>query len=138
MCQGYPRYCAVTAGADGTVQLTGGRSRRGKYRGPPASRDLVTDALRSCDDAAFVDFLRRCLVLDPQARMTPAEALRHPWISMKRGNCHDKHQPMQQVQYLGLVSCSLPHNAVLTHYKLLRLCLSVCLSVCLHCSPCPS
>jgi len=32
---------------------------------------------------------------------------------------------MQQVQYLGLVSCSLPHNAVLTHYKLLRLCLSV-------------
>ena len=66
------------------MQLTGGRSRRGKYRGPPGSRQLVADALRGCDDHEFVDFLRRCLDLDPQSRMTPAEALRHPWLSGRR------------------------------------------------------
>lgn len=77
--QGYPRYCAVSVGTDGQVQIAGGRSRRGKYRGPPLSKDL-TKALKDCDDSQFVDFIRRCLILDPMERMTPAEALRHSWL----------------------------------------------------------
>lgn len=42
MCssKGYPRYCEAQSLADGTTILTGGRSRRGKLRGPPGSRDL--------------------------------------------------------------------------------------------------
>ncbi|KAG7486082.1 dual specificity tyrosine-phosphorylation-regulated kinase 4-like [Solea senegalensis] len=28
----------------------------------------------------FVDFIRRCLEYDPQRRMTPEEAMHHPWI----------------------------------------------------------
>jgi len=84
--QGYPRYCKLGSGHDGSVQLTGGRSRRGKYRGPPGTKDLVTDALRNCEDRVFIDFLRRCLDLDPQARMTPGEAMRHPWLSNHRNN----------------------------------------------------
>lgn len=30
--------------------------------------------------AAFIDFLDKCLVLDPARRMTPREALAHPFI----------------------------------------------------------
>lgn len=78
--QGHPRYCTLSTAHDGSVQLTGSRSRRGKYRGPPGSKDLATDALKDCDDADFVDFLRHCLELDPQRRMNPVEAMRHPWL----------------------------------------------------------
>ena len=91
--QGYPRYCTLTTGQDGSVQLTGGRSRRGKYRGPPGTKDLATDALRVCDDQTFVDFLRRCLDLDPQSRMTPIQAMRHPWLTSHRNSKQD--QPSQ-------------------------------------------
>ncbi|XP_014679147.1 PREDICTED: dual specificity tyrosine-phosphorylation-regulated kinase 2-like [Priapulus caudatus] len=77
--KGYPRYCTVTNLPDGTVVLNGGRSRRGKPRGPPGSRDLV-QALKGCDDALFLDFLRRCLEWDPATRMYPPGALRHPWL----------------------------------------------------------
>lgn len=94
--QGYPRYCTLGTGPDGSVKLTGGRSRRGKYRGPPGTKDLATDALKNCEDRAFVDFLQRCLDLDPQARMTPAEAMRHPWLSSRRNSKqqqqHDQHE----------------------------------------------
>lgn len=59
--------------------LQGGRSRRGKPRGLPGSKDWVT-ALKGCDDPLFIDFLKRCLEWDPNARMTPSQALRHPWL----------------------------------------------------------
>ncbi|XP_019484662.1 PREDICTED: dual specificity tyrosine-phosphorylation-regulated kinase 3 isoform X2 [Hipposideros armiger] len=78
--KGLPRYCSVTTQADGRVVLVGGRSRRGKKRGPPGSKDWVT-ALKGCDDYLFIEFLKRCLHWDPSARLTPAQALRHPWIS---------------------------------------------------------
>lgn len=77
--KGYPRYCTVTNLPDGTVVLNAGRSRRGKVRGPPGSRDLV-QALKGCDDPLFLDFLRRCLEWDPSTRMNPPAALRHPWL----------------------------------------------------------
>lgn len=77
--KGHPRYCTVTSLPDGTVVLNGGRSRRGKVRGPPGTKDLAT-ALRNCDDPLFVDFLRRCLEWDQTARMTPSAALRHAWL----------------------------------------------------------
>lgn len=89
--QGYPRYCTLTTGHDGSVQLAGGRSRRGKYRGPPATKTLATAALRDCEDLTFVDFLRRCLDLDPQTRMTPLEAMRHPWLSTRRNSKQHSH-----------------------------------------------
>ena len=76
---GYPRYCTVTTLPDGTTVLNGGRSRRGKPRGPPGSRELQT-ALKGCDDPMFLDFIRRCLEWDPVTRMTPNAALRHGWL----------------------------------------------------------
>ncbi|UJR28416.1 hypothetical protein I4U23_009656 [Adineta vaga] len=77
--KGHPRYCTVTTLPDGTNVLQGGRSKRGKQRGPPGSRDW-SQALKNCDDPLFIDFLKRCLEWDPQTRLTPAQALRHSWL----------------------------------------------------------
>jgi len=90
--KGVPRYCAVADSPDdgaggGGERLVGGRSRRGKYRGPPATRPLSTAlkvAAAGGDDAAtFVDFVERCLVWEPAERMTPTQALRHVWLRRK-------------------------------------------------------
>ncbi|KAG7472623.1 hypothetical protein MATL_G00110700 [Megalops atlanticus] len=77
--KGHPRYCTASTLSNGTVVLSGGRSRRGKLRGPPGSKEW-TSALKGCEDAAFTDFLRKCLDWDPASRMTPGQALRHPWL----------------------------------------------------------
>ncbi|PAA49612.1 hypothetical protein BOX15_Mlig033881g1, partial [Macrostomum lignano] len=80
--RGHPRYCSVETDADGATQLKGGRSRRGKFRGPPGSKTLST-ALRGCEDRHFLDFLTRCLHWAPDERMTPHEALRHDWLKRR-------------------------------------------------------
>lgn len=77
--KGYPRYCTMTTLPNGSVVLNGCRSRRGKMRGAPGSKDWVA-ALKGCEDALFIDFLKGCLNWDPTARMTPSQALRHQWI----------------------------------------------------------
>jgi len=81
--KGYPRYCTTTPMNDGTVVLNGGRSRRGKMRGPPGSKDWNT-ALKGCDDEQFIDFIKKCLEWDPAIRMLPHAALRHPWLTRRR------------------------------------------------------
>lgn len=77
--KGHPRYSSVTVNPDGTTSYTGGRSRRGKFRGPPGSKEM-SRALKGCDDPQFLDFLQRCLEWDPTIRMTPPQALRHAWL----------------------------------------------------------
>ncbi len=56
------------------------------------TRDLRTRLLAASagmDDAEsrelnhFVDLLERCLTLNPDKRLTPAEALRHPFFVMR-------------------------------------------------------
>ncbi|KAJ8260418.1 hypothetical protein GJAV_G00181870 [Gymnothorax javanicus] len=80
--KGHPRYCSPTTLSNGTVVLNGGKSRRGKIRGPPGSKEWAT-ALKGCDDLAFIDFLRRCLDWDPATRLTPVQALRHSWLNRR-------------------------------------------------------
>ncbi|XP_039250311.1 dual specificity tyrosine-phosphorylation-regulated kinase 2-like [Styela clava] len=77
--KGHPRYCLVTVSSDGRTVMNPGRSRRGKLRGPPGTKEWTT-ALKGCDDAQFTDFLKRCLEWDPSLRMTPSQALRHGWL----------------------------------------------------------
>jgi len=77
--KGYPRYCTVSTLPDGSTVLTGGRSRHGKTRGAPGSKDFVT-ALKGCDDPLFIDFLKKCLEWEPSQRLIPSQALRHPWL----------------------------------------------------------
>ncbi|XP_017062056.1 putative dual specificity tyrosine-phosphorylation-regulated kinase 3 homolog [Drosophila ficusphila] len=77
--KGYPRYCTVRTMSDGMVVLIGGQSRRGKPRGPPCSKSL-SKALDGCKDPLFLNFLRGCLEWDADKRLTPSEALKHPWL----------------------------------------------------------
>lgn len=83
--EGFPRYCAKAREyVDGKYILKGGMSKRGNWRGPPASRSWTT-ALKNYDcEEEFIDFVKRCLEWDPKLRLTPHEALRHPWILGKR------------------------------------------------------
>ena len=76
--KGFPCYC-TTVSKNGTILLKGGFSRRGHFRGPPGSKSLKK-VLKDCDDCFFLDFIRSCLELDPRLRMTPSEALIHPWL----------------------------------------------------------
>lgn len=45
----------------------------------PGSKSL--SALLKSRNEEFVDFVRKCLVWDPEERMTPAEAREHPWLT---------------------------------------------------------
>ena len=80
--RGYPRYCTVVQNPDKSITLCPGRSRRGKVRGTPASKDWKA-SLNNCEDKNFLDFLKRCLTWDPADRMTPSQALGHVWIRNK-------------------------------------------------------
>ena len=80
--KGHPRYCSVTVNPDDSITYSGTRSRRGKYRGPPDSKEL-SRALKGCEDPLFLDFLKQCLIWDPVLRLTPGQALRHNWLRRK-------------------------------------------------------
>ena len=56
-----------------------GKSPRGKIRQTPGKRDL----LPMCQDIQFIRFVRECLVWDPSDRMTPVDALKHPWLGKR-------------------------------------------------------
>lgn len=53
------------------------RDKRGKIH-QVGSRSLK-DACKN-KDPMFIDFIQRCLTWDPTERMTPEEAMNHPWI----------------------------------------------------------
>lgn len=81
-----------------------GRKRR------PGTKTL-SQALR-CGDAAFTDFVARCLEWDPKKRMTPDEAARHEWLqpsgntsyshskSMRESTQENQHHQQQQQHHL--------------------------------------
>ncbi|KAJ7994423.1 hypothetical protein DPEC_G00249120 [Dallia pectoralis] len=77
--KGHPRYCVANTLPSGVTVLSGCRSRRGKLRGPPGSKEWSV-ALKGCEDPTFTDFLKKCLDWDPSSRLTPGQALRHPWL----------------------------------------------------------
>jgi dual specificity tyrosine-phosphorylation-regulated kinase 2/3/4 len=101
--KGYPRYCATELLPNGRLILLGGKSKRGKARGPPGSRTWH-QALGGCDDINFIDFVRRCLEWDPMIRMTPSQALRHPWLVRRK-------LPLPPPQHQNLIN----HNTSSLH-----------------------
>ncbi len=52
-------------------------SQKGKRR-RPSSKSLAQ--ILKCDDELFVDFIAKCLTWDPDKRLRPQAAMRHPWI----------------------------------------------------------
>eukprot|EP00043_Microstomoeca_roanoka_P008439 m.81234 g.81234 ORF g.81234 m.81234 type:complete len:643 (+) comp14240_c1_seq1:420-2348(+) len=62
--------------SDGSPRVTTDRKGRVHLPGTKSlSKALGTD------DHVFLDFIQRCFDWDPQTRMTPKEASRHPWIA---------------------------------------------------------
>lgn len=51
---------------------------KGKAR-KPGSKTLQ-QALPKCTDELFLDFIAQCLAWDKTQRLTPEQAMRHPWI----------------------------------------------------------
>ncbi|ODM87503.1 Dual specificity tyrosine-phosphorylation-regulated kinase 2 [Orchesella cincta] len=51
-------------------------------RAPPGCREL-SSVLKNCEDVHFLGFIRGCLTWDPRARLTPSQALVHPFITNK-------------------------------------------------------
>lgn len=49
----------------------------------------IETALRGRGSALFLDFLKKCLLWDPEDRLTPEQALQHPWLA---GKVNPKHQ----------------------------------------------
>jgi dual specificity tyrosine-phosphorylation-regulated kinase 2/3/4 len=51
-------------------------------------------------DEKFLDFVERCLTWDPKTRLTPEEALHHPWITdgiaAYERSCRSRAQPPQK------------------------------------------
>jgi len=45
----------------------------------PDSRTLEQSIVT--DDLAFIDFIKKCLVLDPDERFSASEAIKHPWFA---------------------------------------------------------
>ncbi|KAK4689219.1 dual specificity tyrosine-phosphorylation-regulated kinase 2/3/4, partial [Tremellales sp. Uapishka_1] len=52
-------------------------SAKGKRR-RPGTKTLAS--VLKCDDELFVDFIAKCLTWDPDKRLKPQPAMRHPWI----------------------------------------------------------
>jgi dual specificity tyrosine-phosphorylation-regulated kinase 2/3/4 len=53
------------------------QNSRGKVRKPGTK---VIEDILDCKDSQFVDFVEKCLDWNPESRMSPDAALRHPWI----------------------------------------------------------
>ena len=74
------------------------KTRSSGLRRKPDSRSLEVLAEARRTDAMFLDFLRSCLHWLPERRLTPEQALQHPWIdsSKKTHPLHAQHQQQQQ------------------------------------------
>jgi len=89
--RGVPRYCVQSTDDRGVTVIAGGYSKRGRFRGPPLSRDLIAalisaGATEAANDVQLVDFLRRCLSINPDDRMTAPDAIRHDWLRRRPQN----------------------------------------------------
>uniref|UniRef100_A0A1I8B606 dual-specificity kinase n=1 Tax=Meloidogyne hapla TaxID=6305 RepID=A0A1I8B606_MELHA len=75
--KGKPIYCEEKK--EKTI-LKGGT--RGKLRGAPGSKTWE-DVLNDKGDEFFLDFLKLCLDWNPETRLTPIQAFKHPWLSRR-------------------------------------------------------
>ncbi len=53
------------------------KNSRGVLRKPNGK---PIDTIMGIEDPDFNDFVKKCLIIDPEKRMTPDEALKHVWV----------------------------------------------------------
>lgn len=49
----------------------------------PGSK-TIEEVLQGCDDDLFIAFIKECLILEPENRMSAKQAMQHPWIQSKQ------------------------------------------------------
>lgn len=76
ICSSLTCEFADSTGAPRPVVNSKGRRRR-------AGTKTLAQVLR-CDDELFVDFISKCLNWDPERRMKPHSAMRHPFVTAGR------------------------------------------------------
>jgi dual specificity tyrosine-phosphorylation-regulated kinase 2/3/4 len=64
---------------------------KGKRRRPGTK--TLSQVLKT-DDELFVDFIAKCLTWDPDRRLKPMPALRHPWLVRQRLHQQSQHQQL--------------------------------------------
>ncbi|XP_029453145.1 dual specificity tyrosine-phosphorylation-regulated kinase 4 isoform X3 [Rhinatrema bivittatum] len=85
---------------------------RGKKR-RPNTKDLAL--VLKTSDAAFLDFLKGCLIWDPVGRMTPDEAMQHGWIQDARTQkLRQKVNPVRRLSEVSVVNTDKGKDAAHT------------------------
>lgn len=91
--------------ADRLVDATGSPrpfvNAKGKRRRP--SSKTLAQALK-CQDELFLDFIGKCLTWDPDRRLKPGPAMRHPWIVAGRKRATTSTIPNQRTSSSGGIS----------------------------------
>ncbi|GAA5826286.1 hypothetical protein JCM3770_001672 [Rhodotorula araucariae] len=85
-----------STGAPRPVVNSKGRRRR------PGSKGLAQ--VLKCDDELFVDFIAKCLAWDPERRLKPDQAMRHPFIAGSRAHAAPSSIPSRTPRTAGLAS----------------------------------
>lgn len=79
--------CELFFAADGTMLPISGGKEVPKEPGSKSLKDIL-----KCNDSLFIDFLSKCFVWEPNKRITPEQALNHPWIL----SAEEKHLKKEQ------------------------------------------
>jgi len=53
-------------------------------KGTREGSDPIRSALYSEGDEDFIDFVEKCLIIDPKERLNPEQALKHNWIKRNK------------------------------------------------------
>ncbi|GAA5877772.1 hypothetical protein JCM16303_000232 [Sporobolomyces ruberrimus] len=94
-----------STGAPRPVVNSKGRRRR------PGSKTLAQ--VLKTDDELFIDFIAKCLMWDPDRRLKPDPAMRHPWITQTRASIPPSIPPPRASRSSGLpTSASTRFNSV--------------------------
>lgn len=76
--RGPERSSQLAARADSFGQPKIVPNSKGKRRRPGAK---TLQQILKADDELFVDFIAKCLIWDPEKRLKPMAAMKHPWIT---------------------------------------------------------
>ncbi|BGP38563.1 serine/threonine protein kinase, CMGC, dual-specificity [Rhodotorula kratochvilovae] len=95
-----------STGAPRPVVNSKGRRRR------PGSKGLAQ--VLKCDDDLFVDFIAKCLAWDPERRLKPDQAMRHPFIAGSRAHAAQSSIPSRTSRSSALTSSTSSRHASYT------------------------